>query len=332
MEKLRAYIATIREKFHPTLTPEASELLENHYSLCRQQRNGESLITVRFLESLIRLSQAHARLMYRDKVLLDDAVAAILLMECTPAASSGGMFGGGGGGSYSYDMQFSDTTLQKNPIDTEFRPFDEADALFEKEKQTLLERYRGVDCQGSNNGMMAQQFKSGVSPPPFRSNLRDWEDYKQRGGPHSQPPHAQNGQGGRNDLRDQWGRQMLSQQGASPHPQNHSIRQAIEAIDPNQYTPATSHGGGSQHSENRVTFSQPLDDLDDGYSNGGRDAQVPQQQQRQQQQLGAFAPGFQLPEEHDARYGEHSGQGGGQNSMSQHSGSGKRRKKRRTAD
>ena len=79
MEKMRAYIATIREKFHPTLTPEASGLLENHYSLCRQQENGQNLLTVRFLESLICLSQAHARLMYRDKVLLDDAVAVILL-------------------------------------------------------------------------------------------------------------------------------------------------------------------------------------------------------------------------------------------------------------
>jgi DNA replicative helicase MCM subunit Mcm2 (Cdc46/Mcm family) len=50
MEKLFAYIATIREKFHPTLTPEASGLLENHYSLCRRQENGQTLITVRFLE------------------------------------------------------------------------------------------------------------------------------------------------------------------------------------------------------------------------------------------------------------------------------------------
>ncbi|EED88948.1 predicted protein, partial [Thalassiosira pseudonana CCMP1335] len=58
MEKLRAYIATVRDKFHPTLTQEASQLLENHYSLCRQSKTEKSLpITVRFLESLIRLSQ-----------------------------------------------------------------------------------------------------------------------------------------------------------------------------------------------------------------------------------------------------------------------------------
>jgi hypothetical protein len=161
MEKLRAYIATIREKFHPTLTPEASDLLENHYSLCRQLGSSQSLVTVRFLESLIRLSQAHARLMYRDKVLLDDAVAVILLMECTAAASSGAMFSGGG----TNYTQFDDN-LAKNPIDTEFRPFDEVDAQFDKEKQALLRRYK----EGrSNNTTHYQQF-NGISPPPFRNS------------------------------------------------------------------------------------------------------------------------------------------------------------------
>ena len=137
MEKLRAYIATIREKFQPTLSPEASELLENHYSLCRQSTSENSLpVTVRFLESMIRLSQAHARLMYRNTVTLDDAVAVILLMECTAAASRGGMLGGGlsyGGG--------MDDLLYKNPIDTDFKGFEVADEVFEKEKQTLLLRY-----------------------------------------------------------------------------------------------------------------------------------------------------------------------------------------------
>lgn len=239
MEKLRAYIATIREKFHPTLSPEASELLENHYSSCRQQRNGQSLITVRFLESLIRLSQAHARLMYRNVVTLDDAVAVILLMECTAAASSGGMFGAG-----INDYQFDDF-LQKNPIDTDFKPFDKADFLFDIEKQTLLRRYEG---KSSNN--------SGSSPPTFDPYCRSWDSISQHEVEH-RPSFAPISQG-RNDLRDQWGRQMLSQN-TSPHSQH---EQPNSLHEPSYRTiesmSQTSSSDYRKPSSNRVTFSQQI--------------------------------------------------------------------------
>ena len=133
MEKLRAYIAIVRDKFHPTLTPEASELLQNHYNLCRQSKCEKALpITVRFLESLIRLSQAHARLMYRDEVTYDDAIAVILLMECTATAYQND-------GSYT-----TEEVIFNNPIDTAFNSFDKADSVFQDEKQRLLARYNNT--------------------------------------------------------------------------------------------------------------------------------------------------------------------------------------------
>ncbi len=74
----------------------------------------QPLVTVRFLELLMRLPRAHVRLMYRDKVFLDDDVAIILLMECTTAASNGG-----------------DYSLHKNPMGNEFIRFKLADEMFE---------------------------------------------------------------------------------------------------------------------------------------------------------------------------------------------------------
>ena len=135
MEKLRAYVAIVREKFHPKMTKEASQLLERHYNLCRQSKTEKSLpITVRFLESLIRLSQAHARLMYRNEVLLDDALAVILLMECTATAYQN-----------NYD---TDDFMFRNPIDTPFPPFDSADEEFDDEKKRLLEIYENTRGRG----------------------------------------------------------------------------------------------------------------------------------------------------------------------------------------
>ena len=299
MDKLRSYIATIREKFRPTLTPEASELLENHYALCRQQMNGQSLITVRFLESLIRLSQAHARLMYRDKVLLDDAVAVILLMESTAAASSGGVFSGGAGG---YGGNFDEILLAKNPIDTEFLPFDEADAQFQREKECLLRRY----CQNNENGSGVQQGYHDTSPPNFR---QAWDAAH-----HSQPSVTQ-----QSGLRDQWGRQMLSQAAASPHPlsqnNNTTIRQVMETCRAENppYTPASELKSAAN---NRVTFSQQPELLTVTNNN----VHMSPQQQQHEQHGCQPSQRFDVPPE-----------GENQGSMLQQS-SGKRRKKRRTAD
>ena len=252
MEKLRAYIATIREKFQPTLSPEASELLENHYSLCRQSTTEDSLpVTVRFLESLIRLSQAHARLMYRNTVTLDDAVAVILLMECTAAASRGGMFSGSG----------MDDLLYKNPIDTDFKAFDIADEVFEKEKQTLLQRYhhmkRGtVDSDGGGPA----HFRDCSQNPHGR---RSWDDVGQ---PRSYQGQMFTATDQSNIDTDQFGRQRMSQV-LSPHPSTHknnSIRQMMETLQPVEDTPSTSgmHTNFSQESQKTVSFSQAPDQIE----------------------------------------------------------------------
>ncbi|KAL7472228.1 hypothetical protein ACHAXS_012558, partial [Conticribra weissflogii] len=221
MEKLRAYIATVREKFHPTLSPEASRLLENHYSFCRQVSGENKLpITVRFLESLIRLSQAHARLMYRNTVTIHDATAVVLLMECS-ANSTYDMFGGASG-YYDRDVDVDDF-VYTNAIETEFKPFDKADAIFEKNCQALLRRYSKM-C--SNNGNDDNNFVRGgfgddgyntFSANSIReTKFQSWDDV----GPREPRFHSATSQSSASNLnsfqKDQWGRQMLSQVANSP--------------------------------------------------------------------------------------------------------------------
>jgi len=88
IEKLRAYIATAKSRFRPRISHDASILLERHYAFCRSSVDMAIQITVRFLESLIRLAQGHVSLMHRNIVEVDDAVVIILLMESTVASST----------------------------------------------------------------------------------------------------------------------------------------------------------------------------------------------------------------------------------------------------
>jgi hypothetical protein len=89
MEKLRAYISVVKDRFNPVISEDAAQLLEHHYEKIRLSPSSTIPITVRFLESLIRLSQAHARLMYRNIVTLQDAVAVVRIMECSAFAYGG---------------------------------------------------------------------------------------------------------------------------------------------------------------------------------------------------------------------------------------------------
>lgn len=92
MEKLRAYISIVKERFQPVMSDDAALLLKQHYERCRAAQSNTIPVTVRFLESLIRLAQAHSRLMYRTSVTLQDAVAVVRVMECT-AFTYGGFDG-----------------------------------------------------------------------------------------------------------------------------------------------------------------------------------------------------------------------------------------------
>ncbi|KAM3838001.1 DNA helicase MCM9 [Diretmus argenteus] len=83
MEKMKAYFCVIK-RLQPQVCEEANCILARYYQLQRQSdgRNA-ARTTIRMLESLSRLAEAHARLMYRETVTIEDAVVAVSVMECS---------------------------------------------------------------------------------------------------------------------------------------------------------------------------------------------------------------------------------------------------------
>jgi DNA replicative helicase MCM subunit Mcm2 (Cdc46/Mcm family) len=87
--KMQAYIAWIQDTCTPEIGEQASEILQKYYLYQRKtdDRNA-SRTTVRLLESLIRIAQAHARLMHENKVCVDDAIIAVQLVDASMSNSS----------------------------------------------------------------------------------------------------------------------------------------------------------------------------------------------------------------------------------------------------
>lgn len=86
---LRRYIHFVKGSFKPVLTKDAEEIISSYYQLQRRSATQNvARTTVRMLESLIRLAQAHARLMFRNEVTRLDAIAAILCIESSMTTSA----------------------------------------------------------------------------------------------------------------------------------------------------------------------------------------------------------------------------------------------------
>ncbi|XWS68265.1 hypothetical protein CRYUN_Cryun04dG0075800 [Craigia yunnanensis] len=86
---LRRYIDYVKKHFKPVLTKEAEKVISSYYQLQRRSAtHNAARTTVRMLESLIRLAQAHARLMFRNEVTRLDAITAILCIESSMTISA----------------------------------------------------------------------------------------------------------------------------------------------------------------------------------------------------------------------------------------------------
>ncbi|XP_035899876.1 DNA helicase MCM9-like isoform X2 [Anopheles stephensi] len=83
LEKLQLHFAAIKD-IHPTVSHEANLILGAYYKACRSDPYRDpTRTTVRLLDSLFRLAQAHARLLFRSEVTPIDAITIIQLMEAS---------------------------------------------------------------------------------------------------------------------------------------------------------------------------------------------------------------------------------------------------------
>ncbi|CAN0121637.1 unnamed protein product [Ectocarpus sp. 4 AP-2014] len=82
-EKLQKYLCYVKDTFTSVrLSKDAEEVVGKYYQSQRSADNRSAArTTVRLLESLIRLAQAHARLMCRTEVTLQDAVVSVICVE-----------------------------------------------------------------------------------------------------------------------------------------------------------------------------------------------------------------------------------------------------------
>ncbi|XP_015684587.1 DNA helicase MCM9 [Protobothrops mucrosquamatus] len=106
MEKMKTYFCLIKH-LQPILTDESHLILVRYYQMQRQSdcRNA-ARTTIRLLESLIRLAEAHARLMFREIVTVEDAVTVVSVME---SSMQGGALLGGANALH--------TSFPENPVE-----------------------------------------------------------------------------------------------------------------------------------------------------------------------------------------------------------------------
>jgi DNA helicase MCM9 len=88
-DKLKLYVNFVRTELNPPLNQVSELVLSKYYQFQRSNDSNHSVrTTVRLLESLVRLAQAHAKLMFHEQVQLRDAVNAIILMEASLTSST----------------------------------------------------------------------------------------------------------------------------------------------------------------------------------------------------------------------------------------------------
>ncbi|CDW77769.1 mcm2 3 5 family protein [Stylonychia lemnae] len=93
-EKLTDYINFVQKVFEPVVTEEAEILLKAYFAYLRMNpKVNKDRKTVRMLESIIRMTEAHARLLMKSQATCFDAICVIIVMEHSLMTNLFGMDG-----------------------------------------------------------------------------------------------------------------------------------------------------------------------------------------------------------------------------------------------
>ncbi|NXX57795.1 MCM9 helicase, partial [Scopus umbretta] len=167
MEKMKTYFCLIKS-IQPKLSDESNLIFVRYYQMQRQSdcRNA-ARTTIRLLESLIRLAEAHARLMFRDTVTLEDAVTVVSVME---SSMQGGALLGG--------INALHTSFPENPM-AQYRT--QCELILERlELQDLLQReLQRLDRLQKENSCQLQPEETSFSPTTRCLNKDTFELSKQ---------------------------------------------------------------------------------------------------------------------------------------------------------
>ena len=88
LTKLRAYFSHVK-LLRPDLSRGACQVLDHYYKYRRNSDVADAArTTIRLLQSSIRLSQGHAKLMWRSEVSTQDAVMAVVILEASNEAQA----------------------------------------------------------------------------------------------------------------------------------------------------------------------------------------------------------------------------------------------------
>lgn len=149
---LRQFILFAKSYCYPRIVNIDADVIAKLYTELRQEsKHGGIAITVRHMESVIRLSEAHARLHLRDFVRDDDVLAAIsLFLRC-----------------YMQTQKYA----MRRAIEKRFRRYLEA----EKEVLPLLQHHLYMAVQAARQ--FERQMSGGVEPTHVRVEVSEIERY-----------------------------------------------------------------------------------------------------------------------------------------------------------